>query len=175
MSANPADMPTEPMRCAVCGLPLEAFQAPGGGEVTYIHSRQYERDDHVAVPVPLDAMEGTSRCDFCDQPNDTWIVMADSFRMPMQGLIEGHVVDQNSSGNWAACDECKPLVERRAWGQLTTRVKSLAPKQWRTGPDGITRGSSPRKVYLALYAALEPNIREIITREEWVARGKPVL
>jgi hypothetical protein len=161
---NLSDAPGPPMRCAVCGLPLDQFRSADGEELTYIHSRPVEQDDHIAVPVAIDEIVGASRCDFCDSPEDEFIVLAESFQMPYQGAIGGQLVDQNSSGNWAACAPCKNLVERRAWGQLVTRVKQNAPAQAR---------SIPRKVYLALYEELDKHITGIVTLQEWIARGRP--
>ncbi len=162
---NTFDMPGEQMICAVCGRPLDTYRDYDTQEVSYAHTRPLERDDHVAVPVPVGQVPVVARCDFCDASDPSYVVVANSFVLPELGHVAGvGTVDQHSHGNWAACAACAKLVERGAWGQLVTRVKQTAPAELR---------STPRRVYLAMYEALAPNVIEVITHQEWEQRGSP--
>jgi hypothetical protein len=150
---DPADAPG--MWCAVCGFKLDVFLPDDPAEdAEYLHMRP---EDHPAIPASQEEVRGNTRCDFCDQ-QDTHIVLAPSFQMPD---VPGH----GSAGSWAACDECVELVRRRRWSQLATRVKSLAPSQFRR---------VPRSQYLKLYQLLDTHMTgEILTTAEWEARGRP--
>jgi hypothetical protein len=61
----------------------------------------------------------SATCDFCSQPDPTWVYPARSFDAP--ALAWG------SSGGWAACDPCSSLIEQQAWAALARRTIELAP------------------------------------------------
>lgn len=68
-------------------------------------------------------MPPMNECDFCSDSVAPWRFPCTSFAVPgVPGL------DFGSGGDWAACDECKPLVESRDLDGLMER--------WRQGPAG---------------------------------------
>jgi hypothetical protein len=144
--------------CAVCGYPLERAanrespnQPFGGQEWGHIRA---DMGDHVVVPVDASEIRFNQRCDFCDIENATMIVLADSFNLPG--------TNSRSIGNWAACDICAEMAERKRWSQLVTRVKNG------TGPHAR---KAPRKLLLAMYEPLADHMHGVITQEEWKERN----
>lgn len=58
-------------------------------------------------------------CDFCSAKSSPWTVKCNSFRMP----VSGTPFMMNSDTDWAACDDCKSLIEQGCWDLLKERVK----------------------------------------------------
>lgn len=118
------------MVCAVCGRVLNRFEPDDGSENLWVHSTQdntpWSGEDHPAIPVPQSEMEGIGRCDFCNRDYPTWVIPALSFEYP--GL-PGHFSD----GDWAACDTCKVLIEKRRWETVIRRAveqtQSVLPRE----------------------------------------------
>ena len=137
--------------CAVCGYPLERiFDGPTEG---WGHARDlYDAPDHIAVPVDAHEITVNARCDFCNGAPVTEVLWCTSFDLP-----GGH---SRSVGHWAMCTGCAPLVRRRRYSQLATRVRSLS---------AIVAGF-PRKQLDDLYALVDSHRVEQITVEEWNSR-----
>ncbi len=144
--------------CAVCAWPLLRWRDKRTGEVQWQHGIGRE-DDHLPVPVNFSEVHTNQRCDFCDTTEDVdTVIMSRNFVMPT-AMLGGP--DQGSSGHWAACATCGRLVERKAWGQLVTRVKQVG------GPGAR---QAPRKYLVALYERLGQNMYGVIGMTEWRAR-----
>lgn len=106
--------PEEEYVCGVCGHPLN-YREIRGGESRFEHALGEQMADHDPEPVPQSqAVVVADRCDFCYADHPQWVVPARSFM-----LMAGH----NSGGDWAACDECAPLIERDQWSALARRAK----------------------------------------------------
>ncbi|QIN94647.1 hypothetical protein PP460_gp155 [Streptomyces phage Muntaha] len=56
-----------------------------------------------------------SRCDFCNEPNPSWLVPSKSFE----------VMGTMSLEEWLACDVCAKLVMHNQWSLLLTRVREF--------------------------------------------------
>lgn len=103
--------------CLVCGFVLDYHGATG----TYEHNFSTVSDglaDHPVIPVLVaEAPEQLQeKCDFCFADETSWVVPARTFQMPH---VSGHV----STGDWAACAHCGPLIAKDRWNELFRRVK----------------------------------------------------
>lgn len=58
-------------------------------------------------------------CDFCSRPDPTW-------EFPCKDFCVEHL-KLESTGGWAACDECANLVCNRRWEELARRSMKLCP------------------------------------------------
>ena len=134
--------------CAVCGYPLEKL-----GE-DWLHARDlYSAQDHLVVPVDANEVDVNGRCDFCNREPVTEVLWCTPFYMPLPGP------PQRSVGHWAICADCAPLVRRRRWSQLITRVRRVGPAR------------TSRRTLEVLYAAVELHAIEQITVAEWKTRA----
>jgi len=102
--------------CAICKRVLDRRVNPFGVFVGYQHTawdKKYAKHD--PVPVPL-SEEVNSRCDFCGMDYAWWGFPCKDFSV---GTMNGD--DYGSSGDWAACDDCKKLVEDDRVAELIDR------------------------------------------------------
>lgn len=58
-------------------------------------------------------------CDFCEQPHPEWAYPTDDFSQEL-GAASGRI-EYNSSGGWAACQECYELIEANERDELVRR------------------------------------------------------
>lgn len=74
-----------------------------------------------------------SICDFCSAPHPTWVYPAATFEMRREGW--------GSDGDWAACEECSALIERKQHDAvINSRMMPLAIKQMHNmGLKSLTR------------------------------------
>jgi hypothetical protein len=154
-SPPPGTIPPR-MICAVCGYVLEHTSNRDMATI-FFNGQEFGHirpslKDHVVVPVDPGDVEVNGHCDFCDVPEPTEVVVADTF---ITGL-------SRSVGNWAACEECAELVRRRRWSQLVTRVRGMI---------GHSAATIPRSLLLRYYEDLDAHMHEVITLTEWRARG----
>jgi hypothetical protein len=107
--------------CLVCGRVLDYHERTG----TYEHTIATIQDDmggvedHPVIDVfPRDAPEQVrGLCDFCYAEAPTWIVPARSFELPK-------IPNAGSTGDWAACVHCAPLVAKDRWNEVFRRSKA---------------------------------------------------
>lgn len=59
-------------------------------------------------------------CDFCSEPNPTWCYPAETFIAMTVGPVASA-----SDGGWAACDECRRLIEAGDRRALADRSAAL--------------------------------------------------
>jgi hypothetical protein len=83
--------------------------------------KYHERGDRTFVEAP------TPMCDFCLSPDVKWEYPAT--RMP----LVGHPLINESTGEWAACDGCKELIDAHKLGPLVER--SIRGQQEAARPD----------------------------------------
>lgn len=116
-----------------------------GEDVSYVHGLQDLPSDHAPAPIPMPS-DYLGRCDFCNGGIPVWVVPARDFLMP-------HSDHDFSSGDWAACDECAPLIERNDWNGLVSRV--VADYEHRHGSD---MADSTVTAVRGMYRLLRKNI-----------------
>jgi hypothetical protein len=105
--------------CLVCGNVLDYHEASD----TYDHTIATIDEmggavDHPVIPVfPSEAPQQlVEKCDFCYADGTSWVVPARSFTLPY--------TNSASTGDWAACALCGPLVVHNRWNELFRRVKA---------------------------------------------------
>lgn len=113
----------EPKVCAICLRPLDFIRA-AGERGRYAHANEeYGPRTHVVVPVnPQEVLESIKPvCDFCfaqlGPGIEEWTIVTE----PFTARVNPELV-QNFSALWAACTECKTLIDRRRWSGLVSRV-----------------------------------------------------
>ena len=126
--------------CAVCGYPLSHRRS----DDTWFHGR-IDLEDHIAVPVDMRLLQYNQKCDFCDANDPGW-------------------VESRSIGPWTACDDCKPLVEKRYWTRLVSRVQQAGGT--------FSRQPAQRRTLLDVWNLLERHMYGIITAAEWRERNQ---
>ena len=144
--------------CAVCGYTLERFTEidPPHAE-RFAHLRPWEVDDHVAVPVDKGSISHNARCDFCDHEGETpWLVLADDFIIDDYG--------SNSEGHWGACVECGPLVKRRRWTEIYSRL--MATEASRPADQRVSNYEGRRAVTMAMWRRLEAHMHGVVPYRE---------
>lgn len=99
--------------------------------------------DHVAIPVRRDEVQAETKCDFCSQPNPTWVLPVASFSADAVNA---------STQDWSACEVCARLLKKSRWEQLTNRAITAMSARHGLSP------SEPRLV-LGL-KALHAQVRE---------------
>lgn len=121
----------EPHVCRICRRPLEEFDRKVNGvvvQVIWTHSYVIPgTPEHDPDPIPQSQVDDeiVGVCDFCTAPHPTWRFPADNFDMdtPNEHVSWGSVTD------WAACDDCKRLIEQGRWRQLANRTLDHRPFQ----------------------------------------------
>ncbi|WP_026931891.1 hypothetical protein [Glycomyces tenuis] len=122
------DLPAA-MVCAACSqplsrrIPLNEF-GEQVGDVVYTHVRHHEAD-HEAVPQPrAEHFEEdlTQFCDFCTSTKVRWRYRAPGIQMIVIGEDDAPVGRHHSSSDWAACELCARLIERRSKKALLQRA-----------------------------------------------------
>ena len=108
----PAPPEGERRACAVCGRELD-YLARRVGQGGWLH-RPHDADDHLVVPVPVEAVAAFERCDFCCTDEVRWIVPA--------GTLDGEPGISDRDGAWSACTPCALLVATNQWSALHRRV-----------------------------------------------------
>ncbi len=110
--------------CGTCGRPLDYLVEKDQGQEVgrYCHAdEEYGKRTHVVVPLDPSEITITPACDFCFKQNltteDDWTVVCEPFVIDV-----GPGLTQNMSSLWAACTDCKVLIERGRWSQLVKRV-----------------------------------------------------
>lgn len=109
------DTPAETV-CARCRRALIAIDEIGGNATkrSWHHTGPTTSSggmhDHAVEPISLDAVgrEQVSVCDFCHAGAPGWRFPCDNFTLP---AAAGIPVGQVSIGDWAACRECRQLIE----------------------------------------------------------------
>lgn len=153
------------MVCAVCSQPLNQrlpMNALGQftGESVYEHTRAGAHD-HDPVPQPRAEHfeeELTMFCDFCTSTDVKWSYTA----VPIQGYVldvdDGPVHNARADADWAACELCARLVDRRSKRALLNRAMSAGiPLDAREIVAGL---------HEAFFANLKPGRRRIKRRKE---------
>lgn len=133
-----------PMACAVCGEVL--FPRTDHGEVvSWLHRAELSDAwgeangidlavtatvkerlghgpvDHVAIPVRREEVRAETKCDFCSQPNPTWVLPVAEFAADAVNA---------STQDWSACEVCARLLRKGRWEQLTKRaITAMSAKQ----------------------------------------------
>lgn len=102
--------------CAVCGRVLERQDG------RWFHGRQEDRDDHVAVPVPLEQLRVQYRCDVCDRPDVTHLAPCREFLLP--------TINWRNVGGLMLDGPCAALVAERDLRALLDRVRTGRPDLW---------------------------------------------
>lgn len=123
--------------CAVCGLVLNASEAPTGGH-EFFHPGAV---DHVTVPVPVEDIRAQLLCDLCSAPNARWVVPVEDFDIDAAN---------RSAGDWAACDECAQDIATSRWSRVVSRT--------RAGAKGRGEPPIPRRVYEAMFAQVRAHM-----------------
>lgn len=102
--------------CAVCRHRLNAKEDPVTNELmAYEHGEGYY--DHQARPVNEVLDDTILVCDFCLTSHPTWDFPANE----MPGILKsGDILI--STGDWAACDECKELIVADDYEGLVARA-----------------------------------------------------
>lgn len=106
-------------RCDGCGtiVDVASFPAPPCPNCGHAHFTQ---------------IRVTTVCDFCSgTENVRWVFPCQDFSDP---AIPGH----SSIGDWAACDDCKPLIEAEDWNAVGDRWLARDPDA-RALPDRLAR------------------------------------
>lgn len=122
------DLPAA-MVCAQCSQPLNRYiplNALGEqvGDVIYTHVKN-QKADHEAVPQPrAEHFEEqlTQFCDFCTSTEVRWRYRAPGIKMLVLGDDDDPVGQHHSSSDWAACEPCARLIERRSKKALLQRA-----------------------------------------------------
>lgn len=105
------------MTCQVCRHRLNPVEHPDKS-LTYKHGIPM---DHDPVPIPEPAAEDSILvCDFCMKPHPTWDFPAAPFHAWTEVLPEV-TNDMASINEWAACDDCRLLVEADEYEALAER------------------------------------------------------
>jgi hypothetical protein len=99
--------------CEVCGRSLDLRSDAEG--MALVHTAQ-DAADHEPVPVPMPEGWTGGRCDFCNGEPPTHVLPARDFAVP------GYEEFGESLGDWAACADCAPLIERNQWSALVRRA-----------------------------------------------------
>lgn len=73
------------------------------------------------------------KCDFCISKKP--VVMYDAKDIAVPGVI----VDLQSNGGWAACQECKDLIDAGKWAELEERCASIFIKETPHMPPEMVR------------------------------------
>jgi hypothetical protein len=60
-------------------------------------------------------------CDICSAPDPPWRYPAEDFIASETEGLSGILV-QESIGGWAACDECRAIIDREDWHGLAVRA-----------------------------------------------------
>jgi hypothetical protein len=132
--------------CQVCHHTLDLLTNEDGA--TYFHTMQDDTGDHEPVPV-LANEEWAPRCDFCN-------VDAVAYRLPARDFeVPGIPVElplHQSTGPWAACEDCAHLIEADKWADVLRRAATNSADRGRPWPREI------RIMTWALYSALRENI-----------------
>jgi hypothetical protein len=140
------NQPPRPSKiCATCRSPLETFIDQETKAVTYQHGGAIHCDN--VDPIDYDGGPLIEHCDFCLAPNPTWSFPAKLVRDPNMLFAmspDGSLAQDRPSNQyvspdeWAACGDCKPLVEGRDWRGLWSRnrhvqeVRAKAPENFHT-------------------------------------------
>lgn len=130
--------------CGHCRAPLETRIDQETGAVSYAHGAISCGN---LTPIDPDGGEVVEHCDFCLAPGPEWSFPARPVHDPNVlftknedgSLTKGEQPDQYiSPDEWAACNDCKPLVEERDWRGLWSRnrhiqdVRANAPENFHT-------------------------------------------
>ena len=106
--------PEEPelRSCAICGRVLDHYSENSGGG--WFHTEMdADETDHIAVPVGVNEIRTTYRCDFClVDISEPWVVPARTFSITPAS---------RSEGDWAACETCAGLILINDWNGLARR------------------------------------------------------
>lgn len=131
------------MICQTCRQVLSKHTR--GQSVHYEHGEQDLPNNHPAIPIEAPA-DYLGRCDFCNGGIPAYLVPARDFRLP------GSETDW-SQGDWAACVECAPLIERNEWSALIRRIVDLYEPA-----HGYPMSDIGRSSMRAMYRSLRKNI-----------------
>lgn len=67
-------------------------------------------------------------CDFCNDPEPTWIYPAQEFVAAEFLAPDGAMLSEVSTRDWLSCDACSEMVDAREWSKLYARVApTLSP------------------------------------------------
>jgi hypothetical protein len=71
----------------------------------------------------------TAKCDFCGANEPQWRYACSPFKMLAIGEKDGTPasVTFNSDAEWAACNDCREIIERDGRSELAERVLRLVP------------------------------------------------
>lgn len=133
--------------CLVCGYVLDFHSRTQTYEHTIATIEETGgTEDHPVIPVFTSEAPQQLRelCDFCYAEGTSWVVPARTFQMPNQPSV--------STGDWAACAHCGPLVAGDRWNTLFRRAK--AGYEARNGP----MNSFVETALKAMYRKLRKNI-----------------
>jgi hypothetical protein len=152
------------MVCVVCSqplnrrIPLNAF-GEQVGDVIYTHVKHQE-SDHEAVPQPrAEHFEEqlTQFCDFCTSTEVRWRYRAPGIQMFVLGEEDDPVGQHHSSSDWAACEPCARLIQRRSKKALLQRaLLAWDDEEAREAIREYVRG-----LHAAFFAVLQPGRHRI--------------
>lgn len=83
-------------------------------------------------------------CDFCSEPAPSWCYPAATFVALRVGLIEAA-----SEGDWAACDDCRHLIEAGNRAGLAERSAALLVV---ANPEFASAGAEIREGFVSLHS-----------------------
>jgi len=154
--------------CAVCRVALDYYQSlTDESESGWVHPYAVERyvvgvRDHEVQPIPAEMAEvsGRYRCDFCFSPAPTWRYPCQSFTVARDGPT-----DYASVEDWAACDQCKLLIDRHDMGKLIQRAMSMGPSTSSRAHDPVV-GKEVKRRLRALYKQFFAGLTGPATRIE---------
>ncbi len=106
----------EHWRCAVCKRGLNTLSMPDGTR-SFVHSRPWDPVDHEPVPEPATAETVGGVCDFCSDPDPTWIYTGpdvgsdEAGQAAALGLGSEKTRARSQLGTkWLGCDPCDRAV-----------------------------------------------------------------
>lgn len=105
--------------CGVCAEPLAEMIGPEGrGLGLYAHRAEVAGGvvDHPTIPVRLEEVRRTLKCDFCSARDPQWRVPVSDFVMAETGKVV-----ETSTGDWTACADCAEHIRRDDWAGLAWR------------------------------------------------------
>jgi hypothetical protein len=132
---------TAPMVCAECSEPLNEVRtvtALGNytGEIAYVHVLKVAHD-HDPVPQPMAEHfeeDLTMFCDFCTSTEVKWSYRAEAIQLVALDDEDRALPYGGISANWAACEFCAKLIERKSLRALVNRaIAGGVPETARTG------------------------------------------
>lgn len=111
--------------CAICGRVLDHYSEEDSEGGWFHAEMDVDETDHVAVPVGVDEIRTTYRCDFClIDIAEPWVVPARTFSV---------TPTNRSEGDWAACETCARLILKNDWNSLARRCVNAVMRETADG------------------------------------------